>query len=132
MDEVLDRRGTYFTQPTIGLTGALAGAVLGAQAVPADFKKSAHGWPAIHGDALERLVSEAIEAAETGLLTRAAHANAHGHNAAVPGYVDIPGYGAPPPPMGDAPAYFSPTGAPAYDAPPPMPPSYDAPPPLYQ
>jgi hypothetical protein len=138
MELVMDQNGPYFTPATVALTGCLVGAARGADAVPADYRANAHGWPGVVEDGLERLVNEALEAAAAGLTTRAS-----GHAGAVPGY-GAPGYGAHPPPFGasafDPPPFVdpSPFGAPGIGQAPAyipaghgMPPGYDAPPPGY-
>jgi hypothetical protein len=120
MEAVVERREAAYTPAAVALAGALGGAELGGKAVPEDYRKNAHGWPGIVDDALERLVTEAIEASAISVITAPSEAAPH-YGSAPWGAIDTSA-----PPFDEAPAYMSPTGSGV-----PLPPAYDAPPPVY-
>ncbi|MBD3940124.1 ADP-ribosylglycohydrolase family protein [Microbacterium sp. NEAU-LLC] len=53
-------RGGLDTDTVAAIAGALAGAVWGATAVPAEWRAILHGWPGIGADELERLAVAAV------------------------------------------------------------------------
>jgi len=53
-------RGGNDTDTVAAIAGALAGAVYGAAAVPANWRAQLHGWPGIDADELERLARRAV------------------------------------------------------------------------
>lgn len=57
-------RGGNDTDTVAAIAGALAGALWGASAVPAEWRTVLHGWPSLRADDLERLAVRAVRRGE--------------------------------------------------------------------
>ena len=66
-------RGGYDTDTVAAIAGGLLGAVYGASAVPAEWRRVLHGWPGLATRGLVALASRIVKADKPFSFTTAGH-----------------------------------------------------------